>query len=170
MKNLKLYEDFGKSKILYLHGLDSQPWADRIDIIKGSGANVVAPHLDYRNTDAVKVALEIMEKGDITHLVGHSMGGLLSFFLSNRYKVPALMFNPAFGSKNAVFVTRDEFKEEPFAEQYAVVGMKDEVIDPQTQLANLKHATIWKEPELVHRIPPNIYQKYYNIFVQEANI
>ena len=173
MKHLKLFEEqIEHSKVLFLHGLDSRPYEDRIEILKASGAEIFAPHIDYRKDDEVEIATAIIEKEGITHLVGHSLGGILSYYLSNRYKIPALMFNPAFGSSNLkYFESIDKLKDLPvFSEQYAVVGMNDDVVNPFVQLANLKHATVWKVGDLGHKIDPDTYRKYFEIFCEKTNI
>lgn len=172
MKYIRLYESFSQSTILYLHGLNSFPWADRIEIMKSSGANVIASELDYEKEDASKIALDIMKNNKITHLVGHSMGGLLAFHLSNIYDLPVLMFNPAFGSKNAKLVTIDSTTSSLSKNKYAVVGMSDDVIDPNVQIENLSkaNAKIWKIQMLGHRISPTIFQTYFQKFAEATNI
>lgn len=173
MKHIKLFEqETAHSKVLFLHGLDSRPYEDRVEILKASGAEVFAPHINYREDDETGTAMAIIEKEGITHLVGHSLGGILSFYMSNKYKIPALMFNPAFGSHNLkYFGEHPELRDLPiFKNQYAVVGMNDTVVNPFVQLANLKHATVWKVGDLGHKIDPDTYRKYFEIFCEKENI
>ncbi len=173
MKYLKLFEEhFNKSKILFLHGLDSKPFEDRTNIMEASGAIVISPHINYRNGDSSKIAENIIEEENITHLAGHSMGGILSYYLSNKYKLPVLMFNPAFRDHDSEFFGDIKYlkKFDPYTEQFAVVGMKDDVILPKKQLENLKHATVWKVENLGHRIDPTTFKKYFEIFCEKTNI
>jgi hypothetical protein len=172
MKHLKLFKDVKHSKVLFLHGLNSKIHEDRLEILKASGAEIFYPHISYQTDDEVDIATGIIEKEGITHLVGHSLGGILSYYMSNKYKIPALMFNPAFGSINLkYFETNDKLKNLPiFKEQYAVVGMQDDVVNPFVQLANLKHATVWKVGDLGHKIDPDTYRKYFEIFCEKTNI
>jgi len=173
MKHIKLFEEqTTHSKILFLHGLDSRPYEDRLAILKETGAEVFAPHINYRQEDETSIAEDIIEKEGITHLIGHSLGGILSFYLSNKHKLPALMFNPAFGSINRKYF--EEIRElqqyPPFEEQYAVVGLKDTVIPPDVQLAGLKHAHVFEEPEMPHTIEPKLFKKYVELFSEKTNI
>jgi hypothetical protein len=173
MKHMKLFEEVtSHSKVLFLHGLDSRPYEDRVEILKASGAEIFAPHINYRQDDEVSIAIDIIEKEGITHLVGHSLGGILAHYLSNVYEIPALMFNPAFGEHNVKY-----FSENPalayrpvFERQYAVVGINDDVVNPFVQLAHLKEATVWKVGDLGHKIDPATYKKYFEIFCKKENI
>jgi len=172
MKHIKLFENIEHSKVLFLHGLNSRPYEDRIEILKASGADIFCPHIDYEHDDEVAIATGIIEKEGITHLVGHSLGGILAYYMSNKYKIPALMFNPAFGKNNTDYFEQiDNIKNLPiYKDQYAVVGMQDDVVNPFVQLANLKHATVWKEGELGHKIDPTTYRKYFELFCEKENI
>jgi uncharacterized protein len=154
------------SNVLFLHGLNSRPYEDRVEILKSSGANVFAPHIDYMVDDEVEIATKIIETENITHIVGHSLGGILAYFLSNKYKIPALMFNPAFGSSNLkYFESIEKLRELPIhKDQYAVIGMNDDVVNPFVQIASLGHATTFKVGDLGHKIDPDTYKKYYDIF------
>jgi hypothetical protein len=160
------------SKVLFLHGLNSRPYEDRIEILKASGAEVFCPHIDYNKDDEITIAIDIIEKKGITHLVGHSLGGILAYYLSNKFKLPALMFNPAFGEGNIKYFEEiDMVKNLPiYKEQFAVVGMQDDVVNPFLQLAHLKHATVWKVGDLGHKIDPATYKKYFEIFCEKTNI
>lgn len=166
MKYIKLFEEATHSKVLFLHGLDSSPFKDRVDILKASGADIFAPKINYRESDGITIAMDIIEKESITHLVGHSLGGILSFYMSNKYKIPSLMFNPAFGSDPEKYFEKiNSVKNIPtYNNQFAVVGMKDDVVSPTIQLTGLKHAVVWKVPDLGHSIDPTTYKKYFEKF------
>lgn len=172
MIHIKPFNEDKHSKVLFLHGLNSRPYEDRVEILKASGAEIFAPHINYQTDDEVAIATGIIEKEGITHLVGHSLGGILSYFMSNKYMIPALMFNPAFGSSNlSYFEQYDVLKNLPvYEDQYAVVGMNDDVVNPFTQLRSLKHATVWKVGDLGHKIDPATYRKYFEIFCEKTNI
>jgi len=166
MKHIRLFENFSGKTIFHLHGLDSQPWPDRVKIMQENGARVIAPQVNYRTEDVYAMAQEIIAKEKPDALVGHSMGALLLYYLSNEHKIDALLFNPAFGSKNAhlLKIPKYEMDLPPFERQMAVVGLKDDVIDPQKQIEMMKHGFVYEEPDLGHRIDPDTFQKYFALF------
>ncbi len=158
-------------KILFLHGLNSRPYEDRIEILMASGAEVFCPHIIYQNHDSVKVAEEIIVKEGITHLVGHSMGGILAYLLSNKYKLPCLMFNPAMHDVNFTYFSDLGLAGDPvFYKQYAVVGMKDDVVYPEIQFKALPLATIYQDPDLGHKVDPETYKRHFDLFYSRTTI
>jgi hypothetical protein len=178
---MNLLFSFMENKILFLHGLNSKPWQDRVDILESAGVKVFAPHIIYGQQDEVTIARGIIEKERITHLVGHSLGGILCYYLSNLYNIPTLMFNPAFCFSNKHYfenfrgLSSLESFEKQYAldllkKQFAVVGMCDDVVLPAAQISGLSGATIYKIPDLGHKISPDIFKKYFDIFTKEANI
>ena len=115
---LKLYEEIyirqkqnqkkpGQHNILYLIGsgpeltskgkLNIPRRNQRIyNVLSQFGDNVFYPSLYYRGGDILFYEVqEIIDNEDIDILIGNSAGGLLSFYLSNKLKIPALSINPA---------------------------------------------------------------------------
>lgn len=183
MKHLKEFTLFEQKsegkKILFLHGLDSKPYEDRLHILKNSispSPEVFAPHIDYKNDDFLKISQKIIEENGFNTesgvLIGHSYGGILAYYLSNKYKLPALMFNPAFRERNMTFMESlgDLRNHSVFKKQFAVVGMKDDVIIPEVQLKKLREikATIWKVENLGHGIDPSTFETYYKKFMADV--
>jgi len=83
-------------KILYIHGLDSSPNMERIQFLEKLGHEVFALHLDYRNEPkTVELLSHLIEDKEIDYIVGSSLGGYLGFWLSEKYCLPSLLFNPA---------------------------------------------------------------------------
>ena len=174
MRHLSLYEKFGKEeddKILYLHGLDSSPWKDRVDILKSTGAFVVAPQFNYREQIVWKQLEELHKENHFDAVVGHSLGGYLAYYFSNYFKIPALMFMPAFGSRKSDIDELQPLPKEvmnalPYKDQMAVVGMKDDVVHPKVQIRFLErtNAEIFREPNEGHRFAPSLFQKYVDKF------
>lgn len=166
MGRIKLFENFSPKIIFHLHGLDSQPWPDRVKIMSSGGNTVIAPHVNYREEDVYKMAVQTIEENKPDALVGHSLGGLLLFYLSNQYQIPALFFNPAFKSKNAhlLKVPQEVMDLKPFDKQMAVIGMQDQLILPSNQEAAMKHAIIYKVEELPHTVDPQTFKSYFSLF------
>lgn len=154
------------NKILFLHGLDSRPYEDRIAILEASGSKVFCPHIIYQENLETEIAQKIIEKDGITHLVGHSLGGILAYYMSIKYELPVLMFNPAFTPHNRMYFEMVKGLDgiNAHAVQYAVVGLQDDVIPPEMQLKMLRHAAVYQLEELGHKVDPTTYGKYFNIF------
>ncbi|MDR3197815.1 MAG: hypothetical protein LBU34_08120 [Planctomycetaceae bacterium] len=82
-------------KILYLHGLDGSLSPEKKEVLERY-FEITAPQLDYRNTPDMFAQLSglfISEK--FNAVIGNSMGGCFAYYLSLKYSVPALCFNPA---------------------------------------------------------------------------
>jgi hypothetical protein len=165
--------------ILYLHGLDSSSKKDGIDDLKseyGDVINFITPSLDYRDKSKSiwkEVEKVISEKKPVA-VIGHSLGGYMTYYVSNKYEIPALMFNPAFKDKDLNLLSKatslpKEAKElSPYKNQMAVVGSKDDVVSPEDQKKELKNgnAEIFIE-EIGHDIPTKILKKYMKMFVEK---
>lgn len=171
MKYLKTYnESLNQPILLILHGLDDDP--ERA--IKNSGipdkflnnSKILVPKINYQKEDAVLIAVNLIETNAIKYVIGHSIGGLLAYHLSNRYRIPALMFNPAFGSKECTRILRPaRISGQPvYKKQFAVIGLQDDIISPDTQKEHLKNATIWEVPDMGHTVTPEIFEEYYQKF------
>lgn len=125
--------------ILNIHGLRKEiddngnviPFdpGDKIDILKKYG-NVYNPELKYfSNPNLFKLTSEIIIKNDIDCLVGHSAGGYLVFYLSNFFKIPAYIINPAIAENclaPKLQICPTEYKNTPiFNKQLIVIGNRD---------------------------------------------
>jgi predicted esterase YcpF (UPF0227 family) len=85
-----------KYNCLYIHGLDSSPLKEKLDILKGAGMNVFALHIDYRNQKNSYDLLEnFAKKNEINFIVGSSLGGYIGFWLAEQLGIPCLLLNPA---------------------------------------------------------------------------
>jgi uncharacterized protein len=93
----------GKSMaIIYLHGFGSAGTSAKVDLLQGSFPDwsVVAPNLHPAPKAAMKQILHTVEtlagRGERKLLlVGTSLGGFYSWYLSAMLQVPAVMINPA---------------------------------------------------------------------------
>lgn len=118
--------------LLYLHGLDSRPNAEKIAILESAGHAVTAPHIDYRAFVGDLTLFRDLEKtivdNDIETIVGSSFGGYMGFFLSEKLIIPAVLFNPALHLRNidVPIITRDTDTEKTI-----FLGTYDDVIVAQ---------------------------------------
>ena len=151
-----------KLNILYIHGLGGS--SNESDILKSDSINIISNNIDYDNTDILKDLL----KEDIDGVVGHSLGGLLAYYISNEKNIPSLLFNPAFEDSDIKFEISDK---EPNKNQIAVIGLQDDEILAETQIKNLKHSDckIYIE-NIGHDISDDIKLKYFNIFLEKFEI
>ena len=116
--------------ILYIHGLDSQPNFERMEVLRNMGHQVRALHLDYRNRPDTYSVLrqECLDQG-INYIVGSSLGGFLGYWLGEDLGIAGLLFNPA------VYVKPEEAGFQAVAlgkcpSRHVVLGALDEVVDP----------------------------------------
>lgn len=164
-KKVILEEITSESKILFLHGLDSNPEKeiDKTNFIKNLGFEINVPHIEYEKKDSVEIISFMIEELKITHIIGHSLGGCIAFNMSNKYKIPSLLFNPAFESDNLLHL--EDYKNiSLFKDQIAVVGMQDSDVDPNIQLKNLKGIDNIFKLEIDHDIPQDIFEEYFKLF------
>ena len=87
-------------KILYLHGLNSRPTEEKIEILRNYSKDVYAPVIDWENPKVRKTLFmklsDLIRTEGITHVIGSSMGGQMAFYLSNYSDINGMCFNPAF--------------------------------------------------------------------------
>lgn len=149
-----------KMNALYLHGLDGSPNPKKVEAIKNRyNVNVIAPHYDYRKEKAgiFEIVENLILERQIKLLIGNSMGGYISHYLSNKLNIPSVLFNPAIKSpiSRGVAPLPTHFKKiEPNKKQYVLLGMNDNVVDPYVTQRYLKKngiETFVKYPNLGHR-------------------
>ena len=146
-----------RPKVLYLHGLRSTPEKDHVDSIKGF--EIISPTFKYEVKPLFDDLCELISKDKI-----QAIGGYLAFHLANCLKIKALVFNPAFGDKRIEKIQPVK-NCELFKQQIAVVGMSDNVINPNTQIKSLSGIDhIYKESS-DHKINREILSKYSEIFL-----
>ena len=86
--------------LLYLHGFNSSPAS-----VKASQAQVYfnqsqryhleVPALPPEPKQAITLLRDMIESGDISGVIGSSLGGYYSLFLHAEYELPAVLINPA---------------------------------------------------------------------------
>ena len=153
-------------KILFLHGLDSKPYQDRIAILSKYG-EVDMPFIDYRKMNDTFAKMEKHVKSfspDI--IVGHSMGGLLAYHLCNKYKVKCLMFMPAFFSSNAKFLCIPKDEDGLYGQHddmLAVIGSHDDAVDNEATKRVLPADKI-EVIDSGHKLAPTVLEYWFKKF------
>lgn len=152
--------------IIYLHGLESTPRPDKMEILEKLGDALFAPELDYFGN--VSLFVEILEQSQnrkINFVVGSSAGGLLGFWLAKHLQCNSLLFNPALNylaQRPDIFPPENLFTKRDF-HQYLILGQKDQVINHHKTLTYLKETEATKNysyeilPNLAHTIDLEIF-------------
>lgn len=152
-----------KLNILYIHGLGGN--STESDVLKADNINIISKNIDYDNVDILNELL----KENIEGVIGHSLGGLLAYYISNIKKIPSLLFNPAFEDPDIKFELPNIKKFNK--NQIAIVGLQDDDILAETQIKNLKKpdCKIYIE-NIGHDISDDIKLIYFDIFLENFNI
>ena len=147
-----------KLNILYIHGLGGN--STESDVLKADNINIISKNIDYDNVDILNELL----KENIEGVIGHSLGGLLAYYISNIKKIPSLLFNPAFEDPDIKFELPNIKKFNK--NQIAIVGLQDDEILAETQIQNLKKSDckIYIE-NIGHDISDDIKLIYFNMFI-----
>jgi predicted esterase len=138
-------------KTLYIHGLDSFPKPDKLDIMKNLGLDPVALHLNYREKLGVYETLkDAALHNNVQFIIGSSLGGYLGFLLSADLGIPCLLFNPAMNYKEQVFYSvMPEVTESKCPYRFVVLGANDDTVSPEETIKELKK---YEEKGFQHRI------------------
>jgi hypothetical protein len=117
-------------KVLYIHGLDSHPTPQKVNMIAERGHEVFALHLNYRvEADAYPILKKYAIENQVEFIVGSSLGGFLGFYLAEELGLDCLLFNPAMGVSLAEAKISADFKR-ACNKRYVILGDKDEVVNP----------------------------------------
>jgi predicted esterase YcpF (UPF0227 family) len=86
-------------KVIYIHGFNSAGYGDKVNRLKeefGSG-NVIAPTLPYDPKEAVyqlEFLISHIKSAEPLLLVGTSLGGAYTIYLSYKFDIPGVVINP----------------------------------------------------------------------------
>lgn len=155
-----------KLTCLYIHGLGAQVSDDVKESL--SEYNLTYPSIDYNGTtEPYYQCLEILKNNDIDFIIGHSIGGVMAFYLAKETNVPALLLCPAFGDKYTVYVSKSIKRETP--QMMAIIGLKDDEVNPievKSKLSKQPNCFI-KELNIGHDISSKNLTVLSNIFVKK---
>lgn len=160
-------------KILYLHGLDASPESDNVSSLKKENVIIISPLINYKLKDQFKKISHLIDGENYDGIIGHSIGGYLGYYLSNLYKIPALLFNPSFGDKSdsrLLSIPNKILNLPQYKKQAFVIGMNDNIVEPEKQMKGIKNLTnnVFFE-DIGHDIPVKIKLKYFNKFIKAIN-
>ncbi|RMD45919.1 MAG: esterase [Aquificota bacterium] len=86
-------------KVIYIHGFNSAGYGDKVNYLKeefGAG-NVIAPTLPYDTKEAIyqlEFLVSNLKNQEPLLLVGTSLGGAYTIYLSYKYDVQGVVINP----------------------------------------------------------------------------
>ena len=146
-------------KILYLHGLESEPGGTKVSFLATKGT-VYAPAMDYKTLDLDEF-IHTLGMPDL--IIGSSMGGYVADIIGSRLGSDVLLFNPALHSREI----------DPEYEYYnngyirtIVLGTEDNVINPElTKKLWSIHGNEAEYDEIEgmgHRTPLDVFVNMYN--------
>lgn len=119
-------------KVLYIHGLHSNPNPLKLDILEKLGLEVVSPFIDYEKekVEVYQRVKKIALEEDIDLIIGSSLGGFIGYWLSRDIDKPSLLFNPAlYFESMQVYIPN--LKEQNNPSIYICLGEKDSQVAPQ---------------------------------------
>jgi len=146
-------------KIVYLHGLESEPGGTKVSFLAEKGM-VYAPEMNYESLNLHEFILTL---GMPDLIIGSSMGGYVADVIGSRLGVDVLLFNPALHSRTILV------NHEYYSNQYKrtiVLGTEDKIIDPELtkKLFPIGHnsATFEEIKDMGHRTPFDVFVNMYN--------
>ena len=115
-------------KTLYIHGLDSSPKKNKLNIIKKKSTDF-SFHLDYRNEkNTFKILSNCIKENNINSVIGSSFGGMLGYWLSKKHKILSLLFNPAMHISTDKIYYEISDNKSPLT--IVILGKNDEIVNP----------------------------------------
>jgi predicted esterase len=136
-------------KALYIHGFQSSPVPVKVAALEEIFGEVIAPHIDWeddtRRQGLFQELNEVIKSEGITHVIGSSMGGQMTFYLATRNNIDALCFNPAFGVRYDDFGY--ELNKDFDSNILIVLGKNDDVVDPERSYEFLRSNGIYNKVE-----------------------
>jgi len=159
-------------KILFLHGLDSKPFQDRIDILSKYGS-LDMPLIDYRNQPNIfNTYLEKVKETHYDVIIGHSLGGCLAFHLCNQLpNTECLLFMPSFKSNNEKLLAIPDIIDTTLVpnDLMVIVSTKDKVVNNDKTYDMIPTDDIIEiddvEGDNGHSLSPTVLEKWFKVFI-----
>ena len=146
-------------KILYLHGLESEPGGPKVSFLANEGM-VYAPEMNYESLNLHEFILTL---GIPDLIVGSSMGGYVADVIGSILWFDVLLFNPALHSRE--IAVNHEYYNNKY-KRTIILGTEDDVIDPElTKKLWSIHGNEAEYDEVEgmgHRTPLDVFINMYN--------
>ena len=152
--------------ILYIHGLNSFPHPERLEILKAKGHQTFALHLDYeKEPQTFEILKNYATANDINFIIGSSEGGYKGYWLGQELGLPQLLFNPAVAVRDIRSDVGYDIAEDKMLTSYVVIGQQDETVLPKGTLnffKNKKNARVIVCQWLAHQIDLQTFKECVN--------
>lgn len=153
-------------KILYIHGLNSFPHPERLEILTNKGHETFALHLDYENEpNTFEILKTYALENEVDFIIGSSAGGYIGYWLGQELNIPQLLFNPAVAVRDIKNDVGYEIKENPNLKSWVVIGENDDTVLPKGTLKfykNKDNVRIIVCQWLAHQIDLQTYEECVN--------
>ena len=148
-------------KIVYLHGLESEPGGTKVSFLAEKGM-VYAPAMDYETLD-LREFIYTLGMPDL--IIGSSMGGYVADIIGSQLGVDVLLFNPALHNRTTIREFNEDYGNESY-KRTIILGTEDNIINPEItkKLWSVKgNVAIHDEVEgMGHRTPLDVFINMYN--------
>jgi hypothetical protein len=157
-----------KKTCLYIHGLG----AVVNDEVKSamSDYNLIYPQINYDETSKPYYeCIKLVQENKIDFIVGHSIGGVMAYWLSKETNIPSLLLCPAFGDDYTVYVTKSIKRNTP--NMMAIIGTKDDEVNNKIVIDTLKkqpNCSI-KKAKIGHDISSGNLKNFTEIFLKDLS-
>lgn len=125
-----------KQKCLFIHGLGAKHRKD-VEEKLSELYDVIYPEINYKtDSSPYHTCLKIAEENKVDVVIGHSVGGVIAYYISKAINVPALLLEPAFNGDYEVIVWGDGIYN---PKMFVLFGMSDEEVDKWGGINKLKY-------------------------------
>jgi hypothetical protein len=133
-----------KMRILFLHGLESKPGCEKVQLLQSLGHIVQSPRIEYKDDKSYENLYKLTRHNNYDVIIGSSMGGWFAWNLGKELGVPVLLLNPALHSRsvdpNMDLGVRSVLGPFPRTSKvFLALGLYDDIISPDKTLEWLKH-------------------------------
>jgi uncharacterized protein len=154
--------------------------SDKVEIMAKYGDNIITPvAMWYSDPSLFNTVNKEIQNNKIDAIVGNSAGGYMAFYLSNYYRIPALMLVPALAktseAPNIQKMPKQFYDAPTFNKQMVLIGNRDlkirRGVDFHLSLEFLQSRNFFKlgnkmyvEDGMSHWVPPDVFEKYFDKF------
>lgn len=159
-----------RPSVLYIHGFDSSPMAEKTSIIAKMGFTVIAPKIHYKESrNTYQRLLQLAKEFKVEYIIGSSLGGYTAFWLSQELNIPTLLFNPALAFQRIDPGLVHKNTSITNTQQMIFLGMEDDTVDPKTTKNWLEKNHILDQVKIIEH-PTNGHQISLDVFKEQIKM